>query len=197
MFDGNVLEDGKTILGCGIEDGDKLKVEFFELSVAHWTGDVFVLDDVHPDDSVDDIKLIIQKRKMIPLGQQTFKFNGKPINAFLSFKAQGICHKSVLIMEDPMPNGLFSPKSPRPTISHLKEVGVDDELDDDDLSDSSSVASWLKEAAMDEDFTAELCTVDASEESWMGKEAAKEAAAAKEKGKKKKKKGGTLKIPEL
>jgi hypothetical protein len=173
MFDGRELEDAKTILGSGIEHEDEVKVETFELSIAHWSGDVFVLDDIHPEDCIDDVKAIILKRKKIPMTQQKFRFNGKPIQQILSFKAQKIHHKSVLMMDDPQPS-LFSPKSPRPTISHVKDVDTDDELDYDDVSETSSVASWLKEAALDENYTAELCRIDASSESWLGMAAAKE-----------------------
>lgn len=187
MFNGVELEETKTVLGCDIDHDDKIKVETFELSIAHWSGDMFVLDDIHPEDCIDDVKQIILKRKKIPVKEQKFKFNGKNIQKLLSFKAQKISHKSVLIMEDPQP-ALFSPKSPRPTISHIKDVDTDDEYDNDDLSDASSVASWLKEAAHDENYTAELGKVDPSSESWLGMQAAKENRSSNK---------GKLEIPEL
>jgi hypothetical protein len=106
-------------------------------------------------------------------------------------------------MQDPMPNGLFSPKSPKPTISHLKDLVADDlclssdedNNDDDDDASVDSVASWIKEKALSESFTGELCTVEASEESWLGIAAAKE----KENNKPKKatKKKPLLGLPEL
>jgi len=168
-----LLDENKTLIGYGIEYDDEIKVEMFEVTIAHWSGDMFVLDDIHPDDSIDDIRNILWKRKKIPPTEQRLTFHGKPIHSILSLRAQQIQHKSFLVMEDPNPS-LFSPKSPRPTISRIKDIDTDDEFDYDDVSDAGSVASWLKTAAHDEAYTDELCKIEASTESWLGMEAAKD-----------------------
>lgn len=192
VFGGKSFDDKMTLKDCGIGHGDTLQVEPFQLNVAHWSGDTFVLDDLSPDDTIQDVRMVIMKRKKIPLSDQNFTCKGSTsslskLNDFLSLKAQGISHRSVLIMEDPMMKlGLFSPKSPKPTLSHLKEIEAfdienddDDNDDDDDGNDDddasvASVASWLKEKALSESFTVDLCKVEASEESWLGIQAAKE-----------------------
>jgi hypothetical protein len=188
-----------------VAHGDKIKVEFFQLSVAHWTGDTFVLDDLSPDDTLNDVRLVISKRKKIPEKDQNFQFNGTKLNEFLSLRAQNVMHRSTLILQDPMPNGLFSPKSPKPTISHLKDLvpddldimtDDDDDMDDDDAS-VDSVASWIKQKALSESFTDDLCKVEASEESWLGMAAAKEKENKKPKKKNNKKSNKIMPLPEL
>ena len=202
LFAGGLLEDDKFLKDYSISHGDRITSEFFQISVSHWTGDTFVLEDLSPDDTLHDVREVITKRMKIPPKDQNFTFNGEKLNDFLSLKAQGVLHRSTLILQDPMPNGLFSPKSPKPTISRLKDLSADDlaissdeeNNDDDDDASVDSVASWIKEKALSESFTGDLCKVDASEESWMGIAAKKEKENKKPK---KKKKEQLLELPEL
>lgn len=170
MFEGNELSDSERIEDASITHEDEIMVEVYSIKIAHWLGDIFVLTDVNPSDNVEDLKAILLKRKQIPKNMQQFTFEGRPVSEFIGLRDQGITHKSTLVMED-----LEIIKSPRPkraTVSEIKDVDTSDE---ESVSSSGSEASWLKRCALDEDFVADLVTIDTSnpEASWLAHAAAK------------------------
>ena len=184
---GTELTDLQKLSECGIDHDEVLTVEQFSISVMHWTGDMFVLPDVQPNDTMEDVRNIIMKRKNIPKDMQKFKFEGRNINDFVSLRDQKIKHKSILMMEDL--EIIKSPKAKRPTVSQIKMVDTSDEDsfsddDDDDGSnfdddDDSSQASWIKRAAHDENYAAELSKIDTSnpEGSYLSKLAHEQSQA--------------------
>jgi hypothetical protein len=148
----------------------------FSSSVLHWASDIIVvLPDVQPNDTVEAVRNIILKRKQIPKDKQKFRFEGRPINDFLSLKDQKIRHKSIITMED-----LEIIKSPlkarRPKVQEIKYMDTSDEdsfgdTDDDNDGYDSSQASWIKRAALDEDYTKDLLNIEVGdpEESYLSK----------------------------
>ena len=187
LFGGVELSELKTAGECNLSHEDTLHLEIFEISIAHWSGDIFVLKDIRPGDTLEDIRNMIFKQKQIPKEEQNYTCNGNKLNEFLSFKDQGVKHKSVLVMEE-FSNVIFSPiKKNRPsmsvrpsTIENIPGLDMFDESDDDDDDASaSSAASWLKEAAHDEDYTKELSKIDTSnpESSWLAQVAKKQEDA--------------------
>lgn len=158
MLAGTEIFDNQKLSDVGIDHDDVLTVESFSVSVLHWVGDIFVLPDVQPNDTMEDVRNIILKRKQIPKEKQKFRFEGRPINDYLSLKDQKIQHKSIITMEDL--EIIKSPQARRPKVQEIKYIDTSDEDsfgdtdddNDDDASDDGSEASWLKRAAH-EDFT--------------------------------------------
>jgi uncharacterized ubiquitin-like protein YukD len=163
MLDGVELTDLQKLGDCNVGHDEVLTVETYSINVMHWSGDMFLLTDVKPDDNPEDVRNIISKRKNIPKEMQKFKFEGRFINDFMSLKDQKIKHKSILVMEDL--EIIKSPRPARPTISEIKYVDTSDEEsmfgssdDDEDGKSTASESSYIKRAAMDENFTAGLLT---------------------------------------
>jgi hypothetical protein len=174
MFNGKELSDMQSIEDAGIEHLDEVRIETYSINVAHWLGDTFVLTDVLPSDTVEDLKNLLLQRKQIPKEMQKFTFKGKSINEFIGLKDQGIGHKSTLVMLD-----LEIIKSPRPkraTVAEIKYVDTSDEesVSDGDGDDDGSQASWLERCALDEDYVKDLVKIDTTGESWLAKIAAEE-----------------------
>jgi hypothetical protein len=103
VFGGEELTNDRTLSECNVDHDDYLAIETFAISVMHWSGDIFALADIRPNNTVDDIKKRIVKMKKIPGDQQQFKFEGKLVNETKTLKDQEIKHKSILIMEEAPP----------------------------------------------------------------------------------------------
>ena len=101
MFAGEELDDSKTIGDYDIDHDDELKMEVFMISIMHWSGDRFDLDDIGPKSTISDIKEKIFVKKSVPVAKQTLSLHGQVLNDFISIKDQGVKHRSTLIMEPP------------------------------------------------------------------------------------------------
>jgi hypothetical protein len=142
LFGGEELPNDGTLSEYNIDHDDILTMETFAISVMHWSGDVFALADVHPNDTIEDVKGVVLKMKQIPKNQQHFNFDGKLLKERKTLKDHEIKHKSILMMDEarqidttvPRQKVILSvfptdnfprPKTPQKGFRDQKETGVD------------------------------------------------------------------------
>lgn len=129
VFNGNVLDDPEsTLADNGVKHGDTLLVEPMQINVKHWDGTVVTLD-VNPNDTIGDIKSMVDDEMDIPPAYQRMKFDGKPLKKNKkSLKDYNIKNKDTIELE-PMqinvktPNGKKIPieVEPSDTIEDIKQ----------------------------------------------------------------------------
>mmetsp|Transcript_3346 Transcript_3346/g.7906 ORF Transcript_3346/g.7906 Transcript_3346/m.7906 type:complete len:2026 (+) Transcript_3346:160-6237(+) len=101
MFGGEELgDDLQTLDKIGVQHEDILVVEHFKLSFMHWSGDVFELSSVSPNDTIYDVKTQIERNYSIPKSEQHMTLHGQNLNDVLSLKAQRVKHRSIIVLED-------------------------------------------------------------------------------------------------
>lgn len=99
MLGGDELENKSTILDCGIDHEDELRVEIFEIKIMHWSGEIFPLGSLGPNNTTHDVKKNIFESKSIPIEQQVLSLKGQVLNDVLRLKDQGVEHRAVLILD--------------------------------------------------------------------------------------------------
>merc|ERR1711939_637316 len=85
--------------GCGIDHEDELRVEIFEIKIMHWSGEIFPLNNLGPNNTTHDVKKNIFESKYIPIEQQVLSLKGQVLNDVLRLKDQGGKHRAVLILD--------------------------------------------------------------------------------------------------
>jgi len=101
MIGGDELDDSKTIFECGVEHEDEIRVETFEIKVMHWSGQLFSVNGVSPNDTTYDVKSRISKMVSVSIEQQILTLKGQILNDVLRLKDQDIHHKTVLMLDPP------------------------------------------------------------------------------------------------
>jgi uncharacterized ubiquitin-like protein YukD len=99
MLGGSELENSKTLLDCGVEHEDEIRVEIFEIKIMHWSGEIFSVIDVGPNGTTYDVKTRIFAKLSIPVEEQTLVLKGRVLNDFVRLKDQDVHHRAVLIMD--------------------------------------------------------------------------------------------------
>ena len=130
------LEDIQTLSYYDVEHGDVLTMETFQVSVAHWSGDVFTIQNIHPSGTIQDVERIMRENKQISSDdqqQQKFKFEGKLVNSFLTLKDGQIKHKSVLMLEPSGDVDLDVPNMGRVSVNMLSTATFKDVANEDDI----------------------------------------------------------------
>jgi len=117
MFGGEELKDDQqTLAELGIQNEDILVGEHFMLSCVHWLGGVFELRSVSPNDTIYMVKEEIEKYFSISTYEQRLSLNGQMLTDVLSLRAQGVCHRSVIMLEDDT-RGSVSPIKQKASLS--------------------------------------------------------------------------------
>ncbi|OEU13070.1 hypothetical protein FRACYDRAFT_165713, partial [Fragilariopsis cylindrus CCMP1102] len=98
MFGGVELDYTKTLSDYGIEHEDTLRIETFEIKILQWSGEMFTLNSVGPNDTTYELKNKIADSKSFPPRQQIISLKGQILNDVLRLKDQGIKHRSVLML---------------------------------------------------------------------------------------------------
>jgi ubiquitin len=99
LFEDKELPDHPTLSDSNIKHGDTLDLGGMQIDVKHWNGDTFTLD-VNPNDTINDVKSGILKRKKIPRDQQRLTFGGRPLkDDRATLKDSKIKHKSILELQ--------------------------------------------------------------------------------------------------
>ena len=98
MFGGVELDYTKTLSDYGIEHEDTLRIETFEIKILQWSGEMFTLNSVGPNDTTYELKDKIADSKSFPPRQQIISLKGQILNDVLRLKDQGIKHRSVLML---------------------------------------------------------------------------------------------------
>jgi hypothetical protein len=139
---GEELEEDKTLCHYGIDDGDVLTMENFQVRIVDWTGEAFEVDTIRHGDLVSNLKARIFRVKGIAEEHQILTFNSNPLQDALGLKDQGVKHRSVLFL-DPVKDTAMTPTAEKSSV-RLSTFTIDgmDECDDDvdtaDLSEGSS-----------------------------------------------------------
>merc|ERR1712146_256448 len=110
MLGGDELDNKSTIIDCGIDHEDELRVEIFEIKIMHWSGEIFPLAGLGPINTTHDVKKSILESKSIPIDQQLLSLKGQVLNDVLRLKDQGVKHKAVLILDHPEDKATSSAK---------------------------------------------------------------------------------------
>jgi hypothetical protein len=137
MFGGVELDYTKTLSDYGIEHEDTLRIEIFEITILQWSGEMFTLNSVGPNNTTYDVKNKIADSKSIPPGQQIISLKGQVLNDVLRLKDQGIKHRSVLMLNQPKEN-LSLPVMEKVSLSLFKTSGTDWGKEGNDISSTFS-----------------------------------------------------------
>jgi len=108
MYGGDELGNAKTLRDYGIEHEDEILVETFEITIMHWNGKMFSVNGLSPNCTTYDLKIKISKLQSIPVEQQKLNMKGQVLNDVLTLAHQGIHHKAILLLDDPV-DRVFSP----------------------------------------------------------------------------------------
>ena len=128
MYTGKHLGDGTTIEGNGIPNNAILDLEPMMIYVSDPKGKRFILENLDPLNTMDEIQTKLEDQERIPKPQQRLTFGGKPLNdPKKTLRDHGIKHKSTLTL-DPMqiqvalPNGDVLPlqMQPNEAVSDIK-----------------------------------------------------------------------------
>jgi len=99
---GTQLNNKKTIMESGLEHEDELIMELFEISAMHWEGELFTIQGLHPNDTLQRLQKIVQQQEGIEAQHQIYLMGEKRLNSVTSLKDQRIQHMATLTMEKPV-----------------------------------------------------------------------------------------------
>ena len=203
MFGGVELDYTKTLSDYGIEHEDTLRIETFEIKILQWSGEMFTLNSVGPNDTTYELKDKIADSKSIPPRQQIISFKGQILNDALRLKDQGIKHRSVLMLNQQRGNRAL-PVIEKVSRFLFKTSGTDGGLEGndtsstisfDDLSSESSHQSLTDKRATIQDFKVAKKKKSDRDNGGSGKGTKSSSSRSKERESskdKKKKKGKTI-----
>ena len=112
MFAGDELMDDMTLSECSIDHDDILTLERFAISVLHWSGEVWPVENVNPNGTIAHVIQKIRKLKQLEADLH-LSFQFRPIDDNKTLREQGIKYKSILVLADAHKMSL--PGSPRVT----------------------------------------------------------------------------------
>ena len=101
MFGGDELDNSKTLIDCGVEHEDQIRVETFEVQIMHWCGEKFSVNKISSKCTTYDVKLMISEIQSIPMKEQILTFKGKTLDDILTLKDQNIHHRAILLLDLP------------------------------------------------------------------------------------------------
>lgn len=99
IFAGEELVDTKKLSHYKIDEGDVLLLEPFKINVLDLDGQMFDLDGINNDSTVDEIKKRIEELKSISTSEQVLKVDNLPIIDSLRLRDQGIHHASIIVLD--------------------------------------------------------------------------------------------------
>lgn len=100
-------------------DNDENFDAFIELTVLHWSGKKYLLQDILPSMKTLEVKEMISKLSGTNKKLQQLKFNGNLLKDKKSLLDQGVGHKSVLTLVSPKKNTIASPDLDRVLLDTL------------------------------------------------------------------------------
>ena len=112
MFAGDELLDEMTLFDCSVDHDDMLTLERFTISVLHWSGEVWPVDNVNPHETIIPVLKRLRKQKQLE-GDLHLSFQFKPVDEKRTLREQGVKYKSILVLADAQKMSL--PGSPRVT----------------------------------------------------------------------------------
>lgn len=127
MFGGEELTNSRTIIDCGIEHDDEIRLETFEIQIMHWSGEKFSVSTMSPKSTTYELKSMISERQAIPVEQQVLLFKGNILNDVIRLKDQGIHHRDIVMLDDPTQHTIHSPVKEKVKLSLFSNSNEDGE----------------------------------------------------------------------
>jgi len=90
-------------------DNDDKFDAHIDLSVMHWTGEIFLLDNILPKTKVAEIKSKIFIHKGVEKKKQKLMFDGEVLDEKKTLREQSVGHKSILVLVSPTENSIAAP----------------------------------------------------------------------------------------
>ena len=141
LFGSVELEDDQTLEESQVNHDDVVVLENYEISVLHWSGEVFKLKGIRRADKIRAVRKKLNALTKIPKSQE-FKFEDKPIDESLTFGEQKLKHKSILTMEDASLHAVSVPKFERFSLSLFPTTHSNDAVGGKDGVITLKVKHW-------------------------------------------------------
>ena len=118
FFDGKELGNKQTLHECGVDHNDVLTLEQFTITVTHWSGNIYAISAINPEDKLEVVKNFLGEQIGIDNADVQLLHQGKALIDSLCLRRQNVKHKSNLV--------LLKPQKQDPRQANLPDEDKDD-----------------------------------------------------------------------